>query len=147
MNRMRFATGLALAIAVVGATPAVAASKGDALDGVYRISWTEKEAIAAGAPFVSAHADFGFARGRQVIVTITLRGGRFSLRDTSARRLCTGGYTGSAGTDTINETAHCSGLVIASWSLSGGRLHLHVTKATDPGDMVVFGAKPWKKIG
>jgi hypothetical protein len=149
MQHMRIAVLLMLAIAAVAAIPAVAVGKNPAsvLNGVYRVRWTEKEAIAAGAPYRSAHADFGFAHGTPVVITITLRKGRFSLRDTSARPLCTGSYTSSANAVSINLTAHCHGRIGARWSLQGRLLRLRVNEATDPGDKVVFGAKLWRQIG
>jgi len=35
----------------------------------------------------------------------------------------------------------------ARWSLRNGLLRLHVFVATDPGDKIAWGSKPWKKIG
>ncbi|HZQ64957.1 MAG TPA: hypothetical protein VFA66_07005 [Gaiellaceae bacterium] len=130
------------------AAGALAATRGDRtpVDGVYRVTWTEKQAIAAGAPFRSAHADFGFAHGKPVVIEITLRGGSFSLRDTSARPACRGTYAVAGVAISIDQTTGCFGRVSARWSLHGTVLRLHVTRATDPGDVVVFGAKPWRKI-
>jgi hypothetical protein len=146
---MRTASLLALAlVASVTATAYGGSSASRFPDGVYRTSWTENEAIAAGAPYRSAHADFGFAQGRRVVITITFRAGGFSLRDTSRRPTCTGSYTASTKSVSIHERPPaCRGDISASWSMQGRQLRLHVTRATDPGDAIVFGAKPWRKVG
>jgi len=44
-------------------------------------------------------------------------------------------------------TSVCSGSFEAMWSLEDNELHLHVLRAGDPGDVVLFGGKPWRKIG
>jgi hypothetical protein len=150
MKRVKI--GCAVALALVGAmaagATAQAAERGpSSVDGAYRVTWTEKEAITAGAPYRSAHADFGFAHGQRVVITITLREGRFGLRDGS-HPTCTGSYTVSGTNLSIHERPPaCRGDIRARWSIQSRLLRLRVTQATDPGDKVVFGAKPWRKIG
>ena len=60
---------------------------------------------------------------------------------------CLGTYAVSGNTVTFRQRQQCHGVVTARWTLSNGRLRLHVTRATDPGDEILFGGKPWKKIG
>jgi hypothetical protein len=114
------------------------------VDGVYRLTWSEKEAIAAGAPYSSAHADFAWADGKLVILTMRLRDGHLSFTD--RHLICRDTYTVSGKTISIENVAPCGGRIIAGWSLDNGQLRLRVTRATDPGDAVIFGSKPWKKI-
>ena len=133
---------LASAVSVVAFTAAVGVARaGDpaAIDGVYRVSWTEKEMAAAGAAVSYAHGNHG-------VLTWTLRDGSLELRF-PAPPLCHGRYVVSGSTISISEGPGCHGRVVAGWSLNRGRLRLHVTQASDPGDRVLFGAKPWKKIG
>ena len=149
MKRMKI--GCMVALALVGAMAAGAAAQVErgpsSVDGAYRVTWTEKEAIAAGAPYRSAHADFGFAHGQRVVIAITLREGQFSLRD-GWHPTCKGSYAVSGQNVSIHERPPaCSGDIRARWSLQGRLLRLRVTQATDPGDKVVFGAKPWRRIG
>jgi hypothetical protein len=115
------------------------------LNGVYRISWTEKELIAAGASHLYAHENLGNAHGSRMVITTTLRDGHM-IQQWSVPPGCVGSYAVSNDTVTIRERVHCHGLVTASWSLSNGQLRLHITRATDAGDKYLFGAKPWKKI-
>jgi len=67
MNWMKIACLLTLVTAVTAATGAAPSastrSTTTAIDGVYRISWTEKEVIAAGASRLYAHANFGYTHG------------------------------------------------------------------------------------
>ena len=83
MNWMKIACLLALLTAVTAATGAApsasARSTTTAIDGVYRISWTEKEVIAAGASRLYAHANLGYAHGGRAVLTMTLRGGRLQI--------------------------------------------------------------------
>jgi hypothetical protein len=62
----------ALVAALAAGTGAVASERSDpaALDGVYRVSWTEKELVAAGA----SPAD---ARRNHSVITMTARAGKF----------------------------------------------------------------------
>jgi hypothetical protein len=152
MSRMKIGLAplLVLVVAMTATASVHAAPKSDpsVLNGVYRVTWSEREAIAAGAPYRSAHADFGFAHGERVVITITLREGRFSLRDTSRRPTCKGRYTVTGKSVSIRERPpECRGDIRARWSLQARLLRLRVNQATDPGDKVVFGEKPWRKVG
>ncbi len=134
MSLMKIATGLAIAAVLLPAAVAARTTSSSGLDGVYRVSWSEKELLAAGTTQHYAHVNHG-------VLTLTLRSGKFSLN-----KLCHDVYTASGGTVSIKQGPGCSGRVAARWSLSGRTLRLHVTKATDPGDSVLFGGKPWRKI-
>lgn len=123
---------------------AAAWSSSSVVNGVYRLEWSEKEAIAAGAPYSSAHADFGWAHGNHVVITMTLRDGHLNFTDRHV--ICRNTYTVSGQTVSIQNVAPCFGRIIARWSLLNGQLRLRVTQATDPGDAVIFGRKPWKRI-
>jgi hypothetical protein len=141
----------AVAIVAGVAAPAAAGaafanSDPSVLNGVYRISWTEKELVAAGASHVYARNNLGAAHGRRLVITATLRDGRMDQR-WSVPPGCLGSYTVSGDRVTVREQVHCHGLFVANWSLGGGKLRLHITRATDVGDEILFGAKPWQKIG
>jgi hypothetical protein len=157
-SRREAATALALAVVVASlalggsvarasaGVSALADTDPSVLNGVYRISWTEKELIAAGASHLYAHENLGAAHGRRLVITATLRDGHMA-QQWSVPPGCLGSYTVAGDTVTIRERVHCHGLVTASWLLGNGQLRLHVTRATDAGDEYLFGAKPWKKIG
>ena len=149
MNWMKIGCLLALltaaAVTTGPASAASARSRATAIDGVYRISWTEKEVIAAGASRVYAHANFGYTHGGQAVLTMTLRGGRLQI--VSSPPVCHGTYSVSANRVSIKQGPGCQGVVVATWSLRSGLLRLHVSKATDRGDEIAWGTKPWKKIG
>lgn len=119
------------------------------LNGVYRLKWSEKELIAAGVPRATAHADFGYANGNPIVITMTLREGHFVVRGQPKAfwSPCNGSYAVSGKTVSIKEGPpyNCSGQVNARWSLQNGQLRLRVTRASAE-DTVFFGAKPWKKI-
>ena len=112
------------------------------LNGVYRVEWSEKELIAARTSPRYAHSN---CPGRCVL-TLTLRDGHLRVHGFPPPD-CLGTYTVAGKTVSILYTVACHGLINATWSLLNGQLHLHVTRATDPGDEITFGAKPWKKIG
>src|SRR6478672_3496220 len=77
MKRMKIS--LAVAFAVVGATAAIAnataagTSNPNVLNGVYRIAWTQKQLIAAGA-------SASYAKNNSSVITMTMRGGQFVQR-------------------------------------------------------------------
>ena len=145
---MHLKPAMKLAVAALALLPATATAHAvgsTPLDGVYRISWTEKEVIAAGASRVYAHANFGYTHGGRAVLTMTLRGGR--LRIVSSPPVCHGSYTVSGDRLSIKQGPGCQGIVVATWSLHNGLLRLHVSKATDRGDEIAWGTKPWKKIG
>jgi hypothetical protein len=149
MNSMKIACLLALSTAAAVTTgPASAASarsRTTAIDGVYRVGWTEKEVIAAGASRLYAHANFGYTHGGQAVITMTLRGGRLQI--VSSPPVCHGTYSVSGNRVSIKQGPGCQGVVVAMWSLRSGLLRLHVSKATDPGDEIAWGTKPWRRIG
>lgn len=122
-----------------------------ALNGVYRVSWSEKQLIAAGTSREYAHNNHG-------TVTLTLHDGRFrfQIKEEPTFR-CTGGYD----LYTLNGTNRFSfslynaktcpdgnGIIAAIWSRSGPYLRFKiVSNRGEPGDEVNFGGKPWRKIG
>ena len=142
MQLIKIATGLAIAVALVPARVAAAPTGSSGVDGIYRIAWTEKELEAAGTSQRYAHANCP----GPCVVTMTLKDGRLRLR-WSAPPDCLGTYQVIGGTLSIQQKQHCHGLVTARWSVVNRQLQLRVTKATDPGDRVLFGGRPWKKIG
>lgn len=139
---------LALAGGAANATASSAFANNDpsVLNGVYRISWTENELIAAGASHLYAHENLGPAHGHRLVITITLRDGHM-LQHWSVPPGCLGSYSVSGASVKIREQVHCHGSVTATWSFGNGQLRLHITRATDAGDKILLGAKPWKKIG
>ncbi len=143
--------GCGAATATIATASDAAVTNGDpsVLNGVYRLKWTEKELVAAGLPRAIAHADFGYASGNPIVVTMALRDGRFVLRGQpkAAWSPCDGSYAVSGRSVSIKEGPpyNCEGHVTAHWSLQSGQLRLRVTRASGE-DTVFFGAKPWKKI-
>src|SRR4051794_19146619 len=119
-RRTRAATALALAV-VAAVTVLVAGTAGSAagaspvantdpgvLNGVYRISWTENELIAAGASHLYAHNNLGSAHGQRLVITATLRDGHMD-QHWSIPPGCLGSYTVSGDRVTIREQVHCHG--------------------------------------
>ena len=79
---------------------------------------------------------------------VMVRDGRFRLQETLLPHFqCSGTYAASKTTVSIQLTTGCYGRITAHWSPQSGQLRLRVSQANDPGDKVVFGARPWKKIG
>ena len=109
------------------------------LDGTYRIQWSEQELVAAGTSREYA--------GNAGVWTMSLRDGDVVLRLVGDEEDCRGAYTVSGGTISIALNVGCEGTTTARWSRHGDELHLHVSRATVPGDEIFFGAKPWKDIG
>jgi hypothetical protein len=138
MNRVRFVTALALSMTAISAMAAIGRSAATFPGGVYRVTWTERQLLDAGATREYAH-------GNQGVLTWTLKGGRFLL-DFGIPPLCHGTYTATGGTLSIRQGPGCHGLVRARWSLSHQQLRLRISKATDPGDRTLFGGKPWTRI-
>lgn len=119
-----------------------------ALNGEYRVTWSQKELLAAGAPQAYVASNFGYLHGRQGGITIKLRDGQFRLQETLLPHFqCGGTYAATKTKVAIHLTSGCFGRIAARWSLESSQLRLRVSQATDPGDKVTFGAKPWKKIG
>jgi hypothetical protein len=136
MKLTKIATAIAAAL-TLSAMPAGAAPP-SGLDGVYRTSWTESQLIAAGTSQEYAHGNKG-------VLTWTLQHGTFTL-DFGTPPLCHGTYAVSGHTVSVKQGPGCNGVWTAQWSLTSGSLRLHVTKATNPGDRVLFGGKPWTKM-
>ncbi len=124
------------------ASSAAAQTNASVLNGVYRITLTDPELRAAGPPAAFSRPSFGG------LITLTLRNGayRFQPRTPPA---CTGSYAvdGDRVRFRVNPKTYCQGVVTARWSLAAGRLHLHVIASTNPYDQVVWGSKPWQRIG
>ena len=118
---------------------ALARTPASVLNGVYRVRWTAKELVADGT---SSY----YARGNAGVVTMTMRDGQFTWRVMPPPN-CAGTYAVSGNTVSIKFTVYCHGLVVATWSVQNDRLHLRVSRATDSGDKIFFGGKPWAKIG
>ncbi|HZQ64956.1 MAG TPA: hypothetical protein VFA66_07000 [Gaiellaceae bacterium] len=129
----------ALAIAAAMAPAAAHAAAPTPVDGVYRFSWTQKELVAAGTSPSFARHNFG-------VVTITMRGGAFSLRQVPPPN-CAGIYSVSGRTLFVRFTHVCTGWIRATWSLSGGRLHLKPIGGSDRGTEIALTGKPWTKVG
>jgi TRAP-type transport system periplasmic protein len=130
--------GSAPATSKVSGTPTSPA----ALDGVYRVTLTDKEMAAAGPIPAYSRPSFGG------LITLTMRDGRYIFRPRTPP-ICTGTYlvSGSSVRFRVNPRTRCQGVVTARWSLVGGQLHLRVISSTNPYDKVVWGHKPWQKIG
>ena len=113
------------------------------LNGVYRVSHTAQELLAGGATAQEAHDNNG-------LVTLRLKDGHYHyhiLTPIVGPGDCVGLYTVSGKTVRFDlNVPTCKGFVVATWSLGHGRLRLHVTLANAP-DTVIWGSKPWKKIG
>jgi hypothetical protein len=110
-----------------------------ALNGVYRVTWTEQELVAAGT-------STDYAKHNHSTITLTLRDGRFQ-EHWSIPPDCAGTYTVTRNTVTIRFTHGCSGWVRARWSLTRTALRLRILDGSDKGTEIQFGAKPWRKVG
>ena len=141
MQLMKIAAGLTVAAALLPTT-AAARTSSSGVDGVYRVTWTEKELAAAGTSQRYGHVNCP----SRCVLTLTLRDGRLRIHGIPPPD-CLGTYVASGTTISIKEGPGCRGFIKASWSLRNSQLRLRVTRATDPGDRVLFGGKPWKKIG
>ncbi|HZQ64947.1 MAG TPA: TRAP transporter substrate-binding protein DctP [Gaiellaceae bacterium] len=130
------------------AFPAGCSASPASLNGTYRVSWTEQELAARGVPSGTAHGDFGFAHGKAIAMTMTLRDGTFRIQSPGAPwSPCPGTYSVAGRSVSMDEQPpRCGGNVAATWSLAAGQLRLKVSRASRE-DAVVFGGKPWQKIG
>jgi TRAP-type transport system periplasmic protein len=125
--------------------PAPAAGQTDSsvLNGVYRVTLTDTELKAAGSVAAFSRPSYGG------LITLTLRNGRYRFQPGTPPK-CAGTYTVSGSTIRFRfrpAATYCQGVVTARWSLAGGQLRLHVVSSTNPYDQVVWGGKPWRKIG
>ena len=149
MYRMRLTVGLALTITMFATLPAVSAGsdRSSTLDGVYRVTWTAQELTTAGA---SRH-DMHEICQTSCVFTLTLRNGHLKLHAVPTNKAkswtCLGTYVVSANTVSIAFTRPCGGRVVATSSLHNGKLRLRVAPGSEPGDKILFGGKPWKKVG
>ena len=155
LSALALALGLIAALLTGAADAAPLTASGNvnrsALNGVYRITWTEKQLIAAGmTPDYASH--------NHATLTLTLRNGRFRFQIKEEPALkCTGGYTlyTFAGTKrfstSLYNAATCPEIhatFAAIWSRPGGNLRFRfVTNSGEAGDEVIFSGKAWKKIG
>jgi len=114
------------------------ASGGDpaVLNGVYRIKWSAKELLHAGANWRYVHT----ICGQRCVITMRLRDGRYSFCEARGSG-CTGIYTVSGTNIYLHRYFR------ARWSLRNGELSFTDVISPDDGDKIFFGAKPWKKIG
>jgi len=110
------------------------------LDGVYRVIWTERELRAAGTSDVYAHDNRG-------VLTLTFHGGRYRVHLPGPIEDCVGDYRVSGRKLAFAFELPCQGSISARWSLRGHWLDFDDVQATDGGDRVIFGVKPWRKIG
>ena len=142
MSRNALAT-LGAALLVLLALPAIGAAKNphSALNGVYRVQYTENELVALGTSAKYAKQNYG-------VDTLWLANGRYRVRQSRYPAACVGSYTVNGNRVTFDlNVPHCNGIVVAAWALSSGSLRFRVIRATDPGDVQLWGSKPWKKIG
>jgi TRAP-type C4-dicarboxylate transport system substrate-binding protein len=124
-------------------TPAAGQRDPSVLNGVYRVTLTDTELKAAGPVAAFSRPSYGG------LITLTLRDGSYRFQP-GTPPVCTGTYTVSGSTVRFRfrpAATYCQGVVTARWSRAGGQLRLHVVSSTNPYDQVVWGGKPWRKIG
>lgn len=138
----RRAALLLLVAALVLTGTAAAENPASVLNGTYRVSFTEKELLAAGATRSFAHDNYG-------VFTLKLKDGRYEQHLVNyVSNGCKGSYRVSGRTFTLDlNVPGCSGFVVATWTLRNRELRLRVTKSQYPGDRLLLGTKPLKKIG
>jgi C4-dicarboxylate-binding protein DctP len=117
------------------------------LNGVYRNASTVRD-------FVSHGVDESSAIDNAGVHTIVLRNGRLhdTLRTTPSSppgKPCEGRYSvrGSTYTFAWDPATPCSGDFTATWSLRDGELRLTSISGHDPVDHVLWGLKPFRRIG
>jgi TRAP-type C4-dicarboxylate transport system substrate-binding protein len=134
----------------VRAKASTSSAKGNpkVLNGVYRVEWSAKELIDAGAGRTYVDANFGFLDGHDGVVTLRVQNGRFTVEANGAPwSPCPGTYTVTGTTVTLAfQPPNCEGRIIANWLLRNDGLRLRVRRAGVPGDAVIFGAKTWIRI-
>jgi hypothetical protein len=112
-------------------------------DGVYRVAHSVDDLMAAGLTGAVAHQYAG-------VLTFELHDGRYSdKQQPGTYEPCEGTYTSTAKTVEIRFVTNCSGTFRATWTLRGDQLTLAPTtpKRDDAISFVIFGAKPFRKIG
>ncbi len=112
-----------------------------ALNGIYRVQYTERELLAFGTTAEYAKGNYG-------VSTLRLANGSYRYKNSRSTFGCSGPYTISGKTVTFDfNVPHCHGILKATWTRPLGSLRFRVIVASDQGDAKVFGSKPWKKIG
>jgi TRAP-type C4-dicarboxylate transport system substrate-binding protein len=112
------------------------------LNGVYRVSLTDKELKAAGPVAAFSRPSYGG------VITLTLRDGRYRFQPRTPPE-CIGTYAVSANVVRFRfqPRTHCQGVVTARWSLTASHLRMRMMSSTNLYDQVVWGGKAWRKIG
>ena len=119
----------------------IAKNPASVLNGIYRVSYKEKELVSFGTTAQYAKGNYG-------VSTLRLADGAYRYRNTRSTFGCAGSYVVSGKRVTFDfNVPHCHGIVKATWAFQAGYLRFQVIVASDPGDAKVFGSKPWKKIG
>lgn len=112
-----------------------------ALDGVYRLNWSEPEMVRAGISAGYASHTFG-------LETWTLKGGRYVYHTDDGLNPpdCRGPYTIRGHRLFVDfNVPGCVGTLDATWTLKGDQLWLSVRNNTRD-DVIWWGTKPWRKI-
>ena len=119
----------------------IAKNPASVLNGIYRVSYTEKELVSFGTTAQYAKQNYG-------VSTLRLADGGARYKNSRSAFRCSGSYAVSGKTVTFDfNVPHCRGIVKATWAFQAGSLRFRVIVASDQGDAQVFGSKPWKKIG
>jgi TRAP-type C4-dicarboxylate transport system substrate-binding protein len=122
--------------------PSTQRRSANVLDGVYRVSWSQPELVAAGTTNLYANNNYG-------LITLTLRSGKLRMhwQGFPAAADCLGSSSVSGQTLTLAlSPPSCEGVTHARWVLQDHQLRLYVTTVSDPGDRALYGGKPWTKI-
>lgn len=123
--------------------PLTASTSGQptSIDGIYRNTITVRDYVAAGVDQASAIQNSG-------IHTIVLRGGR--VHDTlQPGKRCDGRYVvrGRIFMFAWDKHTPCTGDFTASWTFRGGELRFTSIRIEDAIGQVLWGSKPFRKIG
>lgn len=138
------ALGAAFLVLLVLPATGGARNRNSALNGIYRVSFTEQELLAGGAKP-------GYARNQTGVTTLTFRDGRYVFLERNRLAIpggCSGSYElrGKRIFADLNVKG-CHGTLRAAWSLRNGWLRLSDIVVEESGDPVFWESKPWKKIG
>jgi TRAP-type C4-dicarboxylate transport system substrate-binding protein len=114
-------------------------------DGIYRKNVTERELLATGIGKTDAFRNYG-------LQTLTLKDGHWRGETRSRANLepCTGTYSHSGASVTF--VGGCAGappvfVFMATWRLADGNLYFTIEKPDNAAARVLFGGRPWRKIG
>jgi hypothetical protein len=103
------------------------------------------------ADYTARGVDELSARQNSGIHTIALRGGRLhdDMRGDGPPAPCEGSYTARGGTFmfTWDPGAPCTGDFTATWTLRDGELRLRLVRVHDEVDRVLWGVRPFRRIG